>query len=137
MIDKRETVGDNFPNANRRTDFFLLCVPASGRAFLENDMNMNEFIGRHCIVRTYSAGVFAGILKSLDGKTAVVTDARRLWYWDGAASLSQLAMAGVSRPANCKFPVAVPEVLLTEVIEIIPTTDEARRSIAAVPVWWV
>lgn len=102
--------------------------------FSENDMN-NEVIGKHCIVRTYSAGVFAGILKSLDGKTAVVTDARRLWYWDGAASLSQLAMEGVSRPRNCKFPVAVPEVLLTEVIEVIPMTDAARRSIEQVPIW--
>lgn len=97
----------------------------------------NEFIGKHCIVRTYSAGVFAGVLKSMEGKQAIVTDARRFWYWDGAASLSQLAMDGVSKPQNCKFPVAVPEVLLTEVIEIIPTTDEARQSIAAVPEWRV
>lgn len=95
----------------------------------------NEFIGRHVIVRTYSAGVFAGTLKSMDGKQVIVTDARRLWYWDGAASLSQLAVEGVSKPKNCKFPVSVPSVLLTEVIEIIPTTDVARESINGVAVW--
>lgn len=95
----------------------------------------DEFIGRHCIVRTYSAGVFAGTLKSMEGKTAVMADARRIWYWDGAASLSQLAMEGVSKPEHCKFPCAVPAVLLTEVIEIIPTADVARRSIEQVPVW--
>jgi len=92
-------------------------------------------IGRHVIARTYSAGVFAGVLKSRDGKEAVLTDARRIWYWDGAASLSQLAVEGTSKPGQCKFPIAVPEVLLTEVIEMIPTTEQAQKSIADVPVW--
>ena len=92
-------------------------------------------IGKHCIVRTHSAGVFAGILKSRDGKEAVVTNARRIWYWDGAASLSQLAVDGTSKPKNCKFPVSVHEILLTDVIEIIPTTKVAQESIEEVPVW--
>ena len=92
-------------------------------------------IGKHVIVRTYSAGVFAGILKSRDGKEVVMTDARRLWDWDGAASLSQLAIDGVSKPKTCKFPAPVAEVLLTEAIEIIPTTNTARESIDGVKVW--
>lgn len=92
-------------------------------------------IGKHVIVRTYSAGVFAGVLKSKDGKEVGMTDARRLWYWDGAASLSQLAVDGVSKPKTCKFPAPVAEILLTEAIEIIPTTDAAKKSIDAVQVW--
>ncbi len=92
-------------------------------------------IGRYVICRTYSAGVFAGVLKSRDGKEVVLTDARRIWYWDGAASLSQLAIDGTSEPNNCKVPAPVAEVLLTEAIEIIPTTEKAQASIAAVPVW--
>jgi len=91
--------------------------------------------GTHAIVRTYSAGVFAGTIKSRDGKEAVLTDARRIWYWDGAASLSELATKGTSKPSSCKFPASVPEVLLTEVIEIIPTTEVARKSIDEVPTW--
>ena len=91
--------------------------------------------GTHVIARTYSAGVFAGTLKSRDGKEAVLTDARRIWYWDGAASLSELATKGTSKPLSCKFPASVPEVLLTEVIEIIPTTEVARKSIDEVPTW--
>jgi hypothetical protein len=91
--------------------------------------------GKYCIVRTYSAGVFAGTVKSIKGKHAVLTDARRLWYWSGAASLSQMAVDGTKDPKNCKFPVAVPEVLLTEVIEVIPATEKARASISGVPVW--
>ena len=87
------------------------------------------------MVRTYSAGVFAGVIESRNGKEVVMSDARRIWYWSGAASLSQLATTGTSNPKGCKFPVAVPEVLLTEVVEIIPMTDAAIKSIACVPIW--
>jgi len=92
-------------------------------------------IGKYCIVRTYSAGVFAGILESLEVKTGTVTSARRIWYWEGAASLSQLAMEGTSLPEKCKFPCEVDQVLLTEIIEVIPCTDKAIESIKGVPVW--
>lgn len=94
-----------------------------------------EIIGRYCMVRTLSAGVFAGTVRSKDGKEVSLTDARRIWYWDGAASLSQLATSGTSKPENCKFPAPVSEVLLTEAIEIIQITDKARESIAGVPEW--
>jgi hypothetical protein len=90
---------------------------------------------QYVIVRTYSAGVFAGYLKSRAGKEVVLNNARRLWYWDGAASLSQLAMEGTKAPENCKFPIDVDEVLLTEAIEILTVTPSAKKSIAEVPVW--
>lgn len=92
-------------------------------------------IGKTCIVRTYRAGVFLGTVKERNGKEVLLTNARRIWYWDGAASLSQLANDGTSKPQNCKFPTPVAEVLLTEVIEMIPATEAAIASIAAVPVW--
>jgi hypothetical protein len=92
-------------------------------------------IGKYCMVRTYSAGVFAGVVKSRDGKEAHLENARRIWFWDGAASLSELATLGTSKPCKCKFPAPVAEVLLAEVIEIIPITDVAAQSIAEVLVW--
>jgi hypothetical protein len=92
-------------------------------------------IGKYVIVRTYSAGVHTGVLKSKDGKEVVLSNARRIWYWDGAATLSQLAIDGTSKPNNCKFPESVPEILLTEAIEIIPCSDVARDSIESVPLW--
>lgn len=92
-------------------------------------------IGRYCMVRTYSAGVFAGVVQSRDGEEIVLTNARRIWYWKGAASLSQLATDGTSQPGQCKFPAPVAEVLLRGVIEIIPITDAAATSIAKVPEW--
>lgn len=90
---------------------------------------------KYVIVRTYSAGVFAGELASRNGQEVVLTNARRLWYWAGAASLSQLAMSGTSKPKECKFPVAVDRVELLQAIEILDVTDAARKSIEGVPTW--
>ena len=87
------------------------------------------------IVRTYSAGVFFGEIVKRDGKETVMRNARRLWKWDGANSLSQLAMEGTRKPENCMFPCAVTEVILTETIEILPCTDVAIESIEGVAVW--
>lgn len=92
-------------------------------------------VREYVIARTYSAGVFAGTIEAREGKEVTLTDARRLWYWDGAASLSQLAVEGTSKPNKCKFPIAVPKVLLTEVIEILSVTDKAKESIESVPIW--
>lgn len=89
----------------------------------------------YSIVRTYSAGVFAGTLVKRKGKEGVVKNARRIWYWDGAASLSQLAMEGTSARNNCKFAMEVDEVILTEIVEIIKCREKAEKSIKSVPVW--
>lgn len=89
----------------------------------------------YVIIRTYSAGVHAGYLKSQEGREVELVNARRLYYWDGAATLSQLAMDGVSKPQNCKFPCEVDSILLTEAIEVIPCTEKARLSIKDVKVW--
>lgn len=90
---------------------------------------------KYVIVRTYSAGVFAGYLDKRNGKEATILNARRLWYWKGASSLSQLAVDGVKFPNDCKFPVEVSKIELTEVIEVIECTEKARLSIASVPIW--
>jgi hypothetical protein len=89
----------------------------------------------YVMVRTYSAGVFAGELLSQEGQTVVLKNARRIWYWKGAASLSQLAMEGTSCPNECKFPCEVDKVELFQVIEILYVTEKARKSIKEVPVW--
>jgi hypothetical protein len=90
---------------------------------------------KYVIVRTYSAGVFAGELESKNGQEVVLKNARRLWYWDGAASLSQLAMEGTSKPENCKFPCEVERVELLQAIEILDVTDKAKKSIKSVEIW--
>jgi hypothetical protein len=91
--------------------------------------------GSYVIVRTYSAGVFAGIFESRNGQEVVLKKARRLWFWKGAASLSQLSVDGVSCPSECKFPCEVPTVLLLQAIEILPVSAKAQKSIKGVPIW--
>lgn len=90
---------------------------------------------RVVIVRTYSAGVFMGELESRKGQEVVLTNARRIWYWKGAASLSQLAQEGTSDPGGCKFPCPVDRVELLQAIEILDVTPKAKLSIDGVPVW--
>jgi len=97
---------------------------------VENDDNLP-----YVIVRTYSAGVFAGYLKSRKGKEALLLNARRIWKWSGAASLSQLSVDGTSKPSECKFPCEVAQIELTEVIEVLPVTEKAFNSIKGVAVW--
>ena len=75
--------------------------------------------GKYVICRTQSAGVFAGYFVSRKGQEVVLTNARRLWYWVGAASLSQLAVEGSSNPSGCKFPAPVPRVELLQVIVLL------------------
>lgn len=100
--------------------------------------NSNTTKGRNMkIVRTDRAGVFYGKIVSRDGNTVVMENARRLWYWSGAASLSQLALEGVKNPNQCKFPAPVPRVELFGVIEILDTTAAAQASIEGVTVWHV
>ena len=90
---------------------------------------------KYVLIRTYSAGVFCGYLKQDKGTEVTLLNARRLWYWDGAASLSQLSLDGVKKPDACKFPMEVPEVKLQGVIEQLPMTEKARLSVAGVKVW--
>ena len=90
---------------------------------------------RFVIVRTLSAGVFAGNLESRQGQEVILRNARRLWYWSGAASLSQLAMEGTKDPKNCKFPCEVDREELLQAIEIIDVSEAAEKSIKEVPIW--
>lgn len=92
-------------------------------------------IGKYVIVRCDRAGVFAGTLKEKNGREVVLTNCRRLWYWDGACSISQLAAEGTSRPNNCKFTISVDEICLLEAIEIILCTKEAENNISEVHIW--
>ena len=87
------------------------------------------------IVRTEKAGVFFCEIKERNGQEAVITNARRLWYWKGAASLSQLATDGVKYPKECKFTVTVAQMVIFGIIEIIPCTQQAIESIQNVEVW--
>ena len=106
-------------------------IEINGEVYVKKNSKQSNYV----IVRTFSAGVFAGYLESKLDREVILTNARRIWYWDGAASLSQLAMEGTSKPEECKFPCAVDRVQLLEVIEILSVTEKAKESILAVKIW--
>lgn len=98
---------------------------------------INDMIGKKVIVRGSHSGVFFGTLKREDGQRVVMRDVRNLWYWSGAANLLQLAAEGVKYPNRCKFSREVETLVLLDVVEIVPCTDDAVNNINAVEVWTV
>lgn len=85
--------------------------------------NATLFVGRPVLVRTYSAGVHFGTLASRDGREVVLRDARRIWSWVGANTLSEISLRGVGDGSKISDP--VPEIVLTEAIEVIPLAEKA------------
>jgi len=106
---------------------------------MNNLINLiNEtFIGKRVVIRSNSAGVFVGTLVARDGQTVLLKNSRRIWGWEGAASLSELSQLGVKadRKSACKFPIPMAEQVVEEVIEIIPATKEALNSLDSTPIW--
>ena len=92
-------------------------------------------LNKKVIVRGDRSGVFFGTLEKKEGHEVTLTNCRRLWYWDGAASISQLAVDGTTKPNNCKFTVTVPSIEIMDAIEIIPCAEKAIKSIEGVKEW--
>lgn len=95
--------------------------------------SLNSMIGKKCVIRTYSAGVWFGEIAEKSNNEVIVKDARRMWTWwtmEGI-SLSSVALHGI-RYDKSKIVEAVPAVWL-EVIELIPASDKAIASIEGAP----
>ena len=96
---------------------------------------MTNYIGKKCVFRGHRSGVFFGTLLEKEGQEVKIGNCRRLWYWDGACSLSDIAVIGTSRPENCKFTISVEEMVITDCIEILPCTEKAIKVIESVKLW--
>ena len=92
---------------------------------------------QYYIIRCAEAGVFFGHIAERRGGEADLTDVRRIHYWVGAASLSQMAMEGIKNHASSRITVTVPRMTVLGVIEVIPCTVEAAKNILEAPVWKV
>ena len=86
-------------------------------------------------VRTESAGVHVGYLERVAGDVVTLQQVKRIHYWDGAASLSELAQRGVSKPDNCRIPMNVERMHVNKWIEIIPVTAAAKETLENVETW--
>ena len=91
------------------------------------------------LIRSYAAGVHFGYLEKEEftqaGKVVTLIDSRRVWFWDGAASLSQMAVDGVSKPENCKFSVTVPRNEIVNVVETLELSEKAFTNLQKVAIW--
>jgi hypothetical protein len=95
-----------------------------------NASAVSPMVGKTCVIRTYSAGVHVGEVARHNGREVLLKNARRIWRWGGAFTLSEVATKGVD-PEKSRIAVALPEILLTEAVEIIPATKEAMAKIEA------
>lgn len=96
---------------------------------------MENLIGKKVIIRGDRSGVFFGTLVARVEREVTLNNCRRIWYWEGAASISQLASEGTQKPDKCMFTIAVDSIVILDTIEIIPCTDKAIKSIEGVKVW--
>lgn len=87
------------------------------------------------IVRGDRSGVFFGTLAERNGREVKLKNCRRIWYWAGAASISQLAAEGTKCPNQCKFTMYVDEIEILDAIEIIPCSAKSIKSIEGVEIW--
>ena len=94
---------------------------------------------QYCVIRSYGAGVFCGYVKEqkadVNGVNVTLVNSRRVWYWDGACSLSQLAVEGSKSIGNCKIAMVVPEQFVANAIEIIPMSEKAKNNIEGAVIW--
>jgi len=112
-------------------------IEINGVKYVQKDSVKSESLTNKFLVRCESAGVFFGEItaKDLTAGTARLSNARRIWYWSGASSLSQLSIDGTSKPGECKFPEAVQSIEVCKVIEVIPCTEKAAKSLSEVKIW--
>ena len=89
----------------------------------------NPYIGKVCIIRTYSAGVHIGEVVSQNGEQVDLKNSRRLWSWKGAFTLSEVSQKGISKES--RIAISIPFMRLTNAIEILPCTNEALKSFEA------
>ena len=113
-------------------------ITINGVAYVRADsVTKPETKGSFCVVRCRNAGVHAGTVVSREYGVIRLEDSRRLWRWVSKATLSELSQEGPITDSENKYGAVLPVLDLTEsdVCEVIPCTDTAKRKILAVPVW--
>lgn len=98
----------------------------------KEEINMEN---KYYIIRGVRSGVFFGQIAGRNGQEVELRNARKLWYWDGACSVEQLAVDGVAKPRDCKFTVVVPEIVVTDAIQILLCSDKAAKILVEVKAW--
>ena len=96
----------------------------------ESTNNIDDCVlGKKVIIRTYSAGVFFGELFKKSGNEVILKNARRLYSWKAAESITLQAVAlhGINENGS-RIVEAVPYQWM-EAIEIIPCSKKSIDSL--------
>ena len=97
-------------------------------------------IGKKVLIRSYASGVHFGKLESytdtLAGRVVELSNSRRVHYWEGAASLSQMANDGVNQTES-RISQVLPSITIVNVIEIIPLSEKAIENLENTRIWQV
>ena len=95
-----------------------------------------KFTGQKCLIRSYGSGVHVGTVKDAEQNgerfAVILENARRIHYWEGACSCSQIAIDGIS---SGHVSVQVPEIGISDGIECIPLSENAVLNLENQPVW--
>lgn len=106
----------------------------------QNNVQAEKVDGmEYCVIRSYGAGVFCGYVKEkeseLNGVNVELINSRRIWYWAGAYSLSQLAVEGLKKLDESKIAMVVPRETIMNVVEIIPMSEFSANQIQKANIW--
>ena len=93
-----------------------------------------ELINKEIIARIERAGVFHGTLDYLDAEIIRMKDVRRIYSWEGALSVTDMAVNGISR-GKITPPVSVVEFMSNNIIELNKCSEKATRSIESIQTW--
>lgn len=97
--------------------------------------NMKSYKGKKVLVRGIQSGVYFGELVSRDKQEVEIKNVRNLWAWRGANTLLDLAENGAKNTSECRFSNNVNSIILTDICEIVPCSDNAIKSIESVEEW--
>lgn len=110
-------------------------VPKNSQMQMASSVDNMPFV----MIRSDRSGVHFGYLQSKeiagDKWNVKLLKSRRVFYWSGAASITQLALDGTNNPNACKFAMELPEIDVAGAIEIIPITQKAEINLKGVAIW--
>ena len=101
----------------------------------KKEMRESPFIGKTCIVKAHSEGVFIGDVTSVehDGnsrRTVTVKNSRRIWSWKGALCCEDIAQRGITDGKLSVFVEGLKEVC--GVLSLIEVSKESKIKIMGV-----
>lgn len=89
---------------------------------------MQQIYDQYCIVRSHDQGVVFGKVEAVSGRCVSLTDARQIHGWEGANTLFEMSLRGITGSARISEP--VPYILMLEACGIIPCQPEAVANLS-------